>query len=283
MNAVTLKTDTKGNWDWEAIATRYDYLSSRQLSPAGVLTGTNFTTNGLVARMDGTGWSTQDVKAIWRPTGPDGNHEVSFGGHHDQYTLNNPTYNSTNWLNTWDSGNGTLFTNGKGKTETWALWAQDAWKFAPGFKLTLGGRWESWRAYDGFNLAGAVQSVQPQLTSSNFSPKASLSWQIDPEWSTKLSFGQAYRYPTVSELYQIVSVGSTFAIPNPNLLPEQVLSFEYSLERQDRNSRLRVTLFAEDTTNALIQQTSLIQHSDQRLAECRLTRNPASRSWAIRT
>lgn len=261
MNALSLKTDTGGNWDWELIATRYDYLQSLQRSPAGVTTGTNYTTNGLIARMDGTGWSTQDAKGVWRPGGLSGNHEISAGLHHDQYTLKNPTWNAPNWLTSPDNGNNTVSTYGRGNTETWALWLQEAWSFAPGWKLTVGGRGESWRAYDGFNVAGTVASTQPERSSTNFSPKASLWWQIDNEWSTKLSFGQAYRYPTVAELYQIVSTGPTFAIPNPNLSPESALSFEFAIERQDRNSRLRLSIFEEDTSNALIQQTQLINNT----------------------
>ncbi len=260
MNALSLKTDTGGNWDWELIATRYDYLTDIQRSPAGVLagTGTNFTTNGLFARMDGSGWGTEDAKAIWRPSGPNGSHEVSFGGHHDKYTLSNPTYNAPNWQTSPDYGNGTTSTYGAGKTETWALWLQDAWKITPDLKLTLGLRGETWKAYSGFNQAGNVSSGQPELTATNLSPKVTLGWQFHPQWNAKLSFGEANRYPTVAELYQTVSTGPTFAIPNPNLTPETALSFEFALERQDKHSRVRLSLFEEDTQNAILSQTSLL-------------------------
>ncbi|HSI00684.1 MAG TPA: TonB-dependent receptor, partial [Reyranella sp.] len=261
MNALSLRTDTGGHWDWELVATRYDYLQSLQRSPAGVTAGTTYTTNGLIARMDGTGWSTQDLKAVWRPFGVEGNHELSAGLHRDQYVLKNPTWNAPNWLTSPDNGNDTVSTYGRGTTETWAVWLQEAWTIKPGLKLTLGGRGESWRAYDGFNVAGTLAAAQPGLSSTNVSPKASLWWQIDDEWSTKLSFGQAIRYPTVAELYQIVSTGPTFAIPNPFLRPESALSFEFSVERQTRNSRLRLTLFEEDTANALIQQTVLLNNA----------------------
>ena len=257
MNALSLRTDTRGNWDWEVVATRYDYLTDIQRSPAGVLagTGTNFTTNGLFARMDGSGWATEDAKAIWRPSGPNGRHEVSFGGHHDKYVLSNPTFIAPNWQASPDNGNGLTSTYGAGKTETWALWLQEAWRITTDLKLTLGLRGESWKAYGGFNQAGAVSSGQPELASSNLSPKATLAWQIDPAWNTRVSFGQANRYPTVAELYQIVSTGTTFAIPNPDLMPETALSFEFAVERQDKYSRVRLSLFEEDTQNALIQQT----------------------------
>lgn len=185
---------------------------------------------------------------------------MSFGAHHDRYNLDNPTYNTPNWITSSDSGNGTLFTYGKGTTETAALWIQDAWNITPELRLTLGARGELWRAYDGFNFAGTQAVFQPPQQSTNFSPKASLFWQVDPSWSAKLSFGHAYRYPTVTELYQIVSTGPVFAVPNPNLLPESALSWELAIERQIRNTRWRVSLFEEDTANALIQQTNLLNN-----------------------
>jgi iron complex outermembrane receptor protein len=183
---------------------------------------------------------------------------VSFGGHHDKYTLSNPTYNAPNWQASPDYGNGTTSSYGAGKTETWALWAQDAWKITPDLKLTVGLRGETWKAYSGFNQSGNVSSGQPEQTSSNLSPKATLAWQFLPQWSAKFSFGEANRYPTVAELYQIVSTGPTFAIPNSTLTPETALSFEFALERQDKHSRVRLSLFEEDTQNAILSQISLL-------------------------
>jgi iron complex outermembrane receptor protein len=259
MNALSVKSDTKGDWDWEAVATRYDYLQDIQRASAGVNSGTSLKTNGTIARLDGTGWWTGDLKGIWRPTGINGEHEASFGAHEDQYTLKNPTFNTPNWMTSPDNGNGTYSTYGKGNTETDALWAQDAWKFAPALKLTLGARAEQWQAYDGYNLASnGVSTRQPKESSANISPKASLAWQADPIWTSTLSYGEAFRYPTVSELYQIVSSGPTFVSPNANLLPEHVYSWELAVQRQDGDDNLRVSLFQENTNNALISQTSTI-------------------------
>jgi iron complex outermembrane recepter protein len=260
MNAVALKTNTKGHWDAEAIFTDYDYLKDIQRNPAGVLSGTNFTPNGYIARMDGSGWTTADIKGIWRPTGVDGAHELSFGGHRDQYDLQNPTYNTGNWASSSDSGNGTFHSRGRGTTTTYALWAQEAWKFAPGFTLTVGGRVESWQASNGFNLAGRIAASQPSEHSTNFSPKATVAWRIDPDWTAKLSFGEAWRYPTVSELYQIVSTGGSYAVPNANLKPEQVFSGEAMIERRVNNGSLRLSLFQENTHNALISQSTLLNN-----------------------
>jgi len=268
MNSFALKTDTHENWDWEFVTTRYDFLQDIQNTPSGVGTGTTLKTTGYVARLDGTNWETYDIKGIWRPDGPGGAHEVSVGLHDDHYRLNNPTYNTSNWQSGPASGNGTLYTSGRGDTETMAVWAQDAWKFAPAWRLTTGLRLEQWRAYDGYNLAGGSSTsagtsyYQPTEKAANASPKVSLSWQIAPSWNTSLSFGQAARYPTVSELYQIVSTGSVYAQPNPNLKPETVQSWEWAIEHREGDFRGRVSVFEEDTTNALVQQTSPINGVD---------------------
>ncbi len=264
MNAFSLKSDTKSNWDGEFVVTRYDYLTDIQRSSAGALaTGIGVKTNGFIARLDGTSWTTLDLKGIWRPTGPSGAHEVSFGFHRDEYTLNNPTYNAPDWQASPENGNGTMVTDGQGKTQTYAVWAQEAWKFAPGFKLTLGGRLEQWSARDGFVLGTAstgtvFSGAQPKQNATTFSPKASLAWKFAPDWTATASYGQAHRFPTVSELYQIVATGSTFTIPNPNLTPETVNTGEFAIERETENTRVRLSIFEEDTTNALVQQTNLL-------------------------
>ncbi|GBQ32580.1 TonB-dependent receptor [Gluconacetobacter azotocaptans] len=260
MNAVSLKTDTRAHWDWEAIFTDYAFLRDMQRNPAGVLAGTTFRPNGYLARLDGTGWTTADVKAIWRPDGSAGPHEVSFGGHRDQYDLNNPTYNTDNWMASPRDGNGTLYASGRGRSSTYALWAQDAWTFAPGFTLTVGGRLEFWRAFDGANFAGTTAVAQPRVRSTNASPKATLAWRIDPAWSAKLSFGEAYRYPTVAELYQIVATGGTYSVPDPDLSPENVYSGELTVEHRLRQGRIRLSLFQENVRNALISQSNLINN-----------------------
>src|SRR6185437_1076221 len=131
----SLKTDTKGVFDWDFSVSNYYFLHDIQQNPYGVLpTGAGFTTNGKIARLDGTNWTNGDLKGIWRPGGLDGAHEVSFGLHADRYVLNNPTYATASWNGGPDSTS-SLYTNSAGVTATEALWAQDAWRFASGLKL----------------------------------------------------------------------------------------------------------------------------------------------------
>jgi iron complex outermembrane receptor protein len=263
-NAFTLKSDTGGLFDFDIALSRYDYLEDIQRSPYGVTsTGPFFTTNGKIARLDGTNWMNGDAKFIWRPNEA---HEVSFGLHADRYYLNNPTYASTIW-NSGPDATSKMYTDSIGATTTAALWGQDAWRFAPDFKLTLGGRLENWQATQGFNLATTANSAgtitrttiqnQPEQDATRFSPKASLNWKPN-EWQVTASFGQAYRFPTVTELYQIVQTGSVYAVPNPNLAPENALSEELAIERSFDGGKIRLSLFNEHVDDALIQQTAFL-------------------------
>ena len=253
MQSVVLKSICFGDWDWKVIGSTYSFDKDNQRNPSTAsATGTSLGLVGKAALLTGTGWSTIDLKAAWHPDGRKGGQELSFGAHDDTYKLVNPTYNTPDWTSgqTFSS----LASEGNGNTETKALWLQDAWSPVPDLKATVGGRYESWRAYDGINVNGATTIVQPTETSSNVSPKATLAWSATKDWTVTASAGNAYRYPTASELYQLVTTGATFTSPNPNLKPEEVWSEELKAERKLSHGLLRVSLFEEDVSQALISQ-----------------------------
>jgi iron complex outermembrane recepter protein len=187
----------------------------------------------------------------------------------------NPVYASSVWTATSSTGTGLLYSDGEGETRTGALWVQDAWKIEPNLKLTLGGRLESWQALDGFNLntttggTGVITSSipinQPGLQSTNFSPKASLSYDPNKDWNVTANLGEAYRYPTVTELYQNISVNGVATFANPFLTPEQDLNGELNIERHWNDGRVRLTLFEERTNSAIISQTNLLTVNNQQV------------------
>jgi iron complex outermembrane receptor protein len=270
-NAVSIKSDTKGTYDFDLSVSRYDYLEDIQRLPFSVLPGSAaFTPYGKIARMDGTNWTNADAKGIWRPNDA---HDVSFGLHADRYYLNNPTFQTPTWNAGPDTTN-SLYSTGVGATRTLALWAQDAWRFAPMFKLTLGGRLEDWRASDGFNvltttdntvgsptngnITSTLSKVQPELSAARFSPKASLAFEPSREWLVTASIGQASRFPTVAELYQVVTAGVNLAVPNPFLRPESVLSEEIAFERRFVDGKVRLSFFNENVHDALISQLGFL-------------------------
>jgi iron complex outermembrane recepter protein len=278
-NAVSIKSDTKGVYDFDLSASSYNYLQDILYNPYTVTaTGVGYSPNGKITRNDGTNWQNVDAKGIWRPYGYDGPQEISFGVHGDRYYLNDPGYLSSTWNATSSTGTGQLFTDSIGETRTGALWVQDAWKIVPELKLTLGGRLETWQALDGFNINSTAQSgtgtpgnpiptlsaasqMQPELSSTNFSPKASLSYDLNKDWNITTNFGEAYRYPTVTELYQNITVDGAATFANPYLTPEQDLNGEFVVERKWSDGRIRLTLFEERVNNAIISQTNNVNQT----------------------
>lgn len=258
MQSVAMKSNTQGTWDWEAVASVYDFGHDNQHAPKDISSALSGTGAGTNTKMDGTGWNTLDVKGMWRPEGITGTHLFSFGAHRDQAKLRNTKYNvTTDWVS---EDTGVVATESLGKTQTNAVWLQDVIEVAPDMKATLGGRYENWRAFDGrnYSLSPASDVTQPGLSTNKFSPKASLAWAASDQWMITGSMGVASRFPTVGELYQAVTTGTTITTPNPNLRPENAVSTELAFERSAEKSKLRVSLFREDLSDALISQRNLL-------------------------
>lgn len=242
---------TSGRFDWQVIGTLYDFDHDVQRIPTGTLPAAQTGGPGTITRLDGTGWKTLDAKGAWTSDAT-ATHKVSFGAHANWFELNSNRYTTTDWVN---GSEGALNLQSKGKTRTVALWAQHAWNLLPAVTLTIGGRYEWWKAYDGVNLVLPLPiKQQPQLEAANFSPKASIAWNPGKDWAVRLSFGEAYRFPTAGELYQIVT-SPVANLPNPNLRPERALSEELSVERKGDHGSVRLSVFNESIKDALISQT----------------------------
>lgn len=255
MQAVGLKSTTRGEWDWEAVASWYNIAQDDTRAPSVALPAAQNGGAGTVAKGDGTGWQTLDLKGDWRPNGTGvGSHQVQFGYHYDRYVLDSRVYSTSNWL-TGSLGQRTSAFSGK--TETQALYVQDAWRFAPDWKLVLGGRYERWRAFDGATANATTTIHHGERDEGHFSPKLSLSFAATPVWLLRASVGQAYRMPTVQELFQGSISSGTIVNNDPSLKPEKALSSELTAERAFDNGLWRVSLFHENVRDALYSQTNV--------------------------
>lgn len=249
--SLAIRSDNRRNWDFEVVGTQYSFDHDQQRSPTSAsAVGTTFGAPGRVAVLDGTGWYTFDARATWRPAGPE--HTISFGVHDDYYKLANTTFDVADWSA--GSPRTGVFTEGDGKTETRALWIQDGWWIRPDLKLTIGGRYENWKGFDGYNVNGSTAVNQPSVSGSRFSPKGVLAWTPAPEWTVSGSLAKAYRFATASELYQLVSTGATYTAPNPNLKPDDDLSSELRAERRFDHGSIQLSLFQDDVHDAIISQ-----------------------------
>jgi iron complex outermembrane recepter protein len=250
MHALSVEQSTD-KFFWSVIGSLYDYAKDDQRIPSSASAMQNGG-SGSIVRMNGTGWRTLDFHAFSRAGR---GHEFHAGAHYDGFTLKSRRFATADWL---DGSPGALIQESRGRTRTLALWAEDHWQLAPTFMLTLGGRYEWWRAWEGhnFNAAPLLDVNQPSRTSQGFSPKASIRWTPARRWAVTLSGGRALRFPTVSELYQSTSAGNNIQSPNPDLKPERATSAELAIERKIHDGRIRLSLFNEVIRDALISQTA---------------------------
>lgn len=270
IQGLSVKSHTKGTFDWEVAASLYNYSKDekRQNGVTTTLPAANSGGSGTVADGGGTGWNTLALKGVWRPGGFTGAHTVDFGYQQDSYTLKYLTSNiATNWIS---DPAGTVASNVGGKTRLQSLYAQDAWAFAPRWKTVLGGRAEWWTASNGVTqIPGAKPAVDtrwPQRREVYFSPKAALSYQWAPDTVLKASAGRAVRMPTVGELYGATLTTNAQYINDPNLKPEKSWTSELSAEKDLGKGLLRVTLFTEDTRDSLYAQTTFDALANQNVS-----------------
>jgi len=252
LHSATLEQSGR-EFSWWLIGSLYHYGKDDQRIPSTALPAAESGGAGSIVRMTGTGWRTLDFHA-YRHT--KGQHQLHGGVHYDGFTLRSRRYSTPDWMN---GAAGTLSQESLGQTRTLAFWGEDEWGLSPNLMLTLGARYEWWKAFDGriFPLTAPANPDQPSRTSSGLSPKASLRWDRGGKWTTTFSAGRALRFPTVSELYQSITVGSQQRTPDPNLEPEKAWSAELAVERSLPGGRVRLSLFHESIHDALISQTAL--------------------------
>ncbi len=269
MHGLALRQTTRGVFDWQLAASRYDYARDevRAWAPVAATAATAANpAGGRITDQAGTGWHTLAAKGTWRPGGASGGasggdagrHIIEFGLQRDAHQLRNKVSTTADWLAGAPAA-GNPASRFEGNTSLTSLWAQDAWAFATDWKAVLGLRLEQWQAERGLTTNGAGAFAHPTRRESAASPKLAVGWQPRDDWSLKLSSGRALRFPTVSELFQGGVNASTGALSNgdPNLRPEVSWTTELSSEwAWQPGATLRATLFTETTRDALYSQTN---------------------------
>ena len=264
MQAIDLKSNTNGFFDWQLTLSDYDYQQDR--SSASTFASSNIATTagnpyvnraGRITDLAGTGWTVLDARGTFRPLDGHGDqHVIDVGYHIDRYALESTTHSTADWSG---GSKGAFFASAQGETKTQALYAQDKWQLNPQWAVIFGGRTEYWQAKHGQNQSTTSTADYASQSETKFSPKISVSYEPDAltnqAWGFRAAAGQAYRFPTVSELYQSLTQGSTIVENNPNLKPEEVMSAELTAERRFANGLVRASLFHESKFDALVSQT----------------------------
>jgi outer membrane receptor protein involved in Fe transport len=144
-----------------------------------------------------------------------------------------------------------------GRQRSIGFLVQDAFRFAPNWSLTVGGRVDNWLNSRGFasriSLTGApsTSSVFPERSETAFSPRLSLLRTFENGVALSASVYRAFRAPTLNELYRNFRVGSVVTNANPDLRAERLTGGEAgaSLRAWDGRLTARGNFFWSDITN----------------------------------
>ncbi|QIL21750.1 TonB-dependent receptor [Thermomonas sp. HDW16] len=250
MQGLSLRRNRGGRWDYALDFSRYDYARDGVRSPTLALPMARDGGAGRIANGDGTGWTSANASATWRPGPRD---TLEFGIQHDRYQLRTEVSSTTDWLHGAPQSRFSAFA---GRTGLRSAFVQHSRHWSPRWNSVLGLRGEQWTARDGL-LANAVREFAfPQRRENSLSPKGAIEYVANDAWALKLAAGRAIRYPTVSELYQ-GSIASDAVVNNdPGLKPERTTTSELSWVGNVRGGNLRATLFHERTRDALYSQTN---------------------------
>jgi len=255
---ATLKTRRARGWNASLVVSDYRILddTNRQANNPDPVAADGGA--GSVTRRDGTGWNTAELQATWTPTDADwtaGRHTLAFGAHRNGYQLDN-TVASVEAAGDWRNDAGALSQFYRGRTEVSALYAQDAWRLADDWRLTLGWREEWFKAFDGQQLGSGVTVAYDSRHLRGHSPKAALVFTASDSLLLKLSVGRGVRFPNVEELYNGTVTASSQTLSDPNLKAETSDAVELSAEQEWARQRLRVSLFHDDVQDAILRQST---------------------------
>lgn len=257
---TTLRTTRDAGWNGSIVFSRYDIredytLQANAPDPQAASGGA-----GTNTERDGTGWQTFEVQGVYTPVADDwtgGEHTITVGYHRNDYQLESPVYETTDWRNR----HGMLQQDARGETKLQALYLQDAWMLDDHWTLTLGARYEDWQAMNGLQFASDLQIPQknyPSRSKQTWSPKASVSFAPADSWMLRLSAGRGVRFPTVAELFLGTVTSTQIIVNDPNLQPEVADSVDLTLEQRTAWGRLRASLFQDDVRDTIWNQVNVL-------------------------
>ncbi len=149
-----------------------------------------------------------------------------------------------------------------GTQEFAGLFALHERALAPDWRLTLGARLDAWRETDGHRretdrATAAVlrDDHYADRDGLEFSPSAGLVWTPAKEWRLRAAAQQAFRRPTLNELYRPFRVGNVITEANAALDTERVASAELGADYTHGGLTFGAALFWNELRDAVANVT----------------------------
>lgn len=161
-----------------------------------------------------------------------GNHNLLVGTSYGRDKFDETIYSINDWKS-WSSS-GSVTQKAGGKDKYWSLYAQDKWNFAPKWTAYIGGRYDHYEDYDGYDTLLSGDNDKGSHSYHKFSPKLSLDYAVNPDTNVYLSYGKSFNTPILYQLFRY-STRMGVIYPNSGLTPETTDTWELGWKKKIAN------------------------------------------------
>jgi iron complex outermembrane receptor protein len=174
-------------------------------------------------------------------------------GKRDIYTV---TYNISDWRE--DMSTGPVANQTGGYDKYYAVYAQDELKLSEKLTAYLGARYDSWTTQGYIESSATGRATYDARSQSHVSPKASLVYRPQEQTTLRASVGSAFHTPLLRDTFGWwTPMNGYIYIPNPDLKPETVTSWELGVEQQVGSGTLLRATYYENNLKDLIYRTQV--------------------------
>ncbi|BDC51171.1 TonB-dependent receptor [Bryobacterales bacterium F-183] len=152
-------------------------------------------------------------------------------------------------------------TQARGKAINQAGYAQYQRTFGERMNIVAGGRYDYWRTYEGANQTGLTSPLvpYPNRETNSFTGKVAGTYTLPGNWLVRGSVGNAFRNPSVYELYRDLVLSGILFLANPQVQPEKLFAVEAGVQKQfARGHRFEASLFQNNVTDLIYRTTDFV-------------------------
>ncbi|MBF8300977.1 MAG: putative TonB-dependent receptor [Acidobacteria bacterium] len=166
----------------------------------------------------------------------------------------------------------TLVRDAGGTQQSSGAFVQGQFWPSPKLSLTVSGRLDRWRNYNGRNLETTVATGLPTAANRTLpdrddtvvSPRAALLYHVTDKVTAWGSLGSGFRAPTLNELYRQFRVGVLLTLANDQLAPERLVGGEIGVNVAPvRDFTVRTTWFDNRVKNP-VSNVTIATNTQQR-------------------
>ena len=146
-------------------------------------------------------------------------------------------------------------TSSRGQQLGWGLFGEWILPLADRWSVTPGVRADWWKNYNARIDTPAGSAVPPDNVISVVNPKLSSAYQIADSLRLGASVYQAFRVPTLNELYRGFASGGFVFLPNDQLRPERLTGADAKLEGEflsNRSLRWRLSVHRDEVKDQIL-------------------------------